>query len=107
MKLFNLHSPVTIRLTEFGIEILKKYEEDLLNSVKERQKDSPFLEKNLNDIRRSFPKIDEQGICQMQFSEILNIFAKYLTEGPTPFYYTIGISEEYLEEKKRNNRKLF
>lgn len=100
MKLFNLHSPVTIKLTDFGIEILKKYEENLLNSEREEHKGSPFLEKNLNDIRRSFPIIDEQGICQMQFSEILSIFAKYLTTGPSPFDYTIAISEEYLEEQK-------
>lgn len=106
MKLFNLHSPVTIRLTEFGIEILKKYEEDLLNSEREEHKESPFLEKNLNDIRRSFPKIDEQGICQIQLSEIIKIFGKYMATGPTPFDYTIAISEEYLEEQKQSNRRL-
>ena len=75
MKVFNTNSYVKIKLNPFGIEIMKRKGIEI-------------------------PKQDEDGYCQMQMWQVMNIFGEYMTVYlDPPFKQEILIDDKDLETK--------
>lgn len=100
MKIFNINHPVIITLTEEGINILKRYEEERLNWIKDNYKGNSYLEEFINNEKLSFPKIGKDGSCEMALRDIMELFGNYMHPNQEPFSFYFAISEEYLEEQK-------
>lgn len=84
MKEFNINNYVSVKLTDFGIAILRqKFEQD-----------NP----GVGEFEIS---IDENGYTEMQLVDLMKIFGGYLSydqSRPIPFETSIMISEQRLEE---------
>lgn len=91
MKTLNINSKVRIKLTSFGIEILRKQHE-------ERHRSYPFA------FPASFtpPAVNEDGFCEMQLWEVMNTFGEFLYNGAPnlPFETNIQIDDEQFEKSE-------
>lgn len=91
MKEFNFNNSVKVKLTDFGIAILRQNYEELINS-------NPVAKKYTGEFEI---KIDENGYTEMPLSELMSTFGQYLTVNQCeemPFEATIMIDEQSLKE---------
>lgn len=82
MVALNINSYVRIKLTDYGLEILRSNHERISEETKS---DSEFVP----------PEVDEKGYSKMMLWQVMNIFGKELFMGATnmPFAEDILIEE--------------
>lgn len=87
MKILNISALIGVKLTPFGIAILKE-EHEALRSI--RPSIGEFTP----------PKMDKDGYCQMELWEVMNTFGKYRYMGNmnSPFEANIRIDDAEFEE---------
>ncbi len=87
MKSFNINNCVRIRLTPFGITILKIEHENAHSKV-------PFIGE-FNP-----PDVDEDGYCEMQLWKVMQVFGEYMHNGALnqPFEMIIQIEDNMFEK---------
>lgn len=83
MKTLNINASVRIKLTPFGLNILKNYHDDNF---------PPTLE-------FTPPDVDEEGYCEMQLYEVMHVFGQYMNiASPNyPFDLLIQIEDSKFE----------
>lgn len=74
----NFNAPVKVRLTEFGIGIMRQKHDELNHQIKKHGG------KGLNDFK---VKIDDDGYTSFQIWQLMNTFGEYMHMGfETPFH---------------------
>ena len=93
-KEFSINNDVKIRLTEEGINVLKKQHEEMVNSYPNQ----PLVREMFGDFK--MPEVDENGYTQKRLWEVMKEFGQYCHIGNNnpPFELTIEISEEDLKD---------
>ena len=87
MKEFNINDNVNVKLTDFGIAILRQNHENL--SINNQKMEEFEIQ------------VDENGYTKFQLVDLMKIFGQYFSvdqNKPTPFETTIMISEQNLKE---------
>lgn len=86
MKTLNINSIVRIKLTPYGLEVLKSRHKKLRSSY-------PSIGK--------LPELDKDGYCEMQLWKIMNIFGEVMQDDGTdmnvPFDFNIQIDGSLLK----------
>ncbi len=96
MKEFNINEFVKVKLTHYGLMILRGYYDELYGKTH----DERFLDYSI--------KQDESGYISFQMHELMRIFGQYLYVGNvnTPFEGNrILIDDQYLIEPKEEAKK--
>jgi len=97
MKRFNVNDKVRVKLTVYGIKILKMRHDKLTS-------DNTNLKNTLGEFK--LPEVDSEGYTSFQLWELMNIFGPYMYLGSveSPFDTTIEIDDKYLINKISNKR---
>ena len=90
MKVINLNDIVSVKLTDYGLEILKKAHEDFMKQ---------YSNVRIGEFEK--PKTDKDGYTSFQLYELMNIFGPYLSAGTQelPFETDILIPSVILRNK--------
>lgn len=73
MKNININGFVKVRLTPKGVDVYYHQFDELNEKLKCRGVEKP--------IERCMPQIDENGLTEMQFHHLMNIYGEYMTPG--------------------------